>query len=369
MRFAGHFAILFSSLLFQSVCSAQSCAAVNAADVFEVGPQRDMAGPVLNEGTYLACIMGQPDSYGRQAWRSYGPFRVKGGERYEISHSGGFGSRTTITSLKMAAGVFDVLLRNWSDARVKFAFVRVQAPSAGGGGSPVGVGEGGNAGKSPWGGTWTDTGSTCGGSTYTITQAADGAIQSIAIRVSCLGGRITGVGTGSGFAFKGPSTLTWSYRYVTHSPDLIETGTSELVLSADGKTAQLSSRDSAGNSGTSGLARKATTPADHNGTWTDTSDICGGSTYTIREAANGAIQSIAIRVSCVKGTITGVGTGSSFSWNGPSVLTWSYRYSSHSRELVQTGTSELVFADDGKTARLTSRDSTGNGGTSTLVRR
>ena len=104
-----------------------------------------------------------------------------------------------------------------------------------------------------------------------------------------------------------------------------------------------------------------------NGAWTDTSSICGGSTYTLRQAPDGTIQSVTIKISCNGGRITGSGAGSGMTWKNATTLGWSYRYSSHSPELIETGVSELVFAADGKTARLTTRDSVGNSGTSVLV--
>ena len=104
-----------------------------------------------------------------------------------------------------------------------------------------------------------------------------------------------------------------------------------------------------------------------NGAWTDTSSICGGSTYTLRQAPDGTIQSVTIKISCNGGRTTGYGAGSGMTWKNATTLGWSYRYSSHSPELIETGVSELVFAADGKTARLTTRDSVGNSGTSVLV--
>ena len=103
------------------------------------------------------------------------------------------------------------------------------------------------------------------------------------------------------------------------------------------------------------------------GAWKDTSSICGGSTYTLRQAPDGTIQSVTIKVSCNGGLITGSGAGSGMTWKNATTLGWSYRYSSHSPELIETGDSELVFAADGKTARLATRDSAGHGGTSELV--
>jgi hypothetical protein len=105
-------------------------------------------------------------------------------------------------------------------------------------------------------GTWTDTSSTCGGSTYTIRQSASGTILSVTIKVRCLGGRITGTGTGSGFTSKNATTVGWSYRYTAHSPELIESGVSEFVLAADGKSARLTSRPRVGASGSSILVRR-----------------------------------------------------------------------------------------------------------------
>ena len=229
-------------------------------------------------------------------------------------------------------------------------------------------------------GVWTDTSNICGGSTYTLRQAPDGTIQSVTIKVSCNGGRITGYGAGSGMTWKNATTLGWSYRYSSHSPELIETGVSELVFAADGKTARLTTRDSVGNSGTSVLVLAPNTSTSFpapvstlssnprvDGVWTDTSNICGGSTYTLRQAPDGTIQSVTIKVSCNGGRITGYGAGSGMTWKNATTLGWSYRYSSHSPELIETGVSELVFAADGKTARLTTRDSVGNSGTSVLV--
>jgi hypothetical protein len=229
-------------------------------------------------------------------------------------------------------------------------------------------------------GVWTDTSNICGGSTYTLRQAPDGTIQSVTIKVSCNGGRITGYGAGSGLTWKNATTLGWSYRYSSHSPELIETGVSELVFAADGKTARLTTRDSVGNSGTSVLVLAPNTSTSFpapvstlssnprvDGVWTDTSNICGGSTYTLRQAPDGTIQSVTIKVSCNGGRITGYGAGSGLTWKNATTLGWSYRYSSHSPELIETGVSELVFAADGKTARLTTRDSVGNSGTSVLV--
>jgi hypothetical protein len=229
-------------------------------------------------------------------------------------------------------------------------------------------------------GTWTDTSSTCGGSTYTLRQTPDGTIQSVTIKVSCNGGRITGYGAGSGMTWKNATTLGWSYRYSSHTPELIETGVSELVFAADGKTARLTTHDNAGNSGTSVLvlapntSTKFPAPASTlssnlrvNGTWTDTSSTCGGSTYTLRQTPDSTIQSVTIKVSCNGGRITGYGAGSGMTWKNATTLGWSYRYSSHTPELIETGVSELVFAADGKTARLTTHDNAGNSGTSVLV--
>jgi len=103
------------------------------------------------------------------------------------------------------------------------------------------------------------------------------------------------------------------------------------------------------------------------GAWTDTSSICGGSTYTLRQASDGTIQSVTIKVSCNGGHIAGSGAGSGMTWKNATTLGWSYRYSSHSSELIETGVSELVFAADGKTARLTTNDSAGHNGVSALV--
>jgi hypothetical protein len=88
--------------------------------------------------------------------------------------------------------------------------------------------------------------------------------------VTCNQGSITGTGTGSGFTSRNATTIGWSYRYSAHSPALLETGVTEFVLAADGKSARLTSRDSvavssgndAGHSGTSVLVRSPQTGGD-----------------------------------------------------------------------------------------------------------
>ena len=117
-------------------------------------------------------------------------------------------------------------------------------------------------------------------------------------------------------------------------------------------------------------------PGKFDGVWTDTSGSCPGSTYTIRQAPSGQILSVAIKVTCNQGSLTGAAAGSGFTSKNATTIGWSYRYSSHSPALLETGVSELVLATDGKSARLTSRDSVavstgndaGHSGMSVLVR-
>lgn len=90
--------------------------------IYDVAPQTDMAGPLLDAGRYYIYIAlaGKADAWRTWGWKRFGPFGLRAGTRYQVVHTGDLSQRPAST-IPMSSGQTDVMFLNHSSNRIGFA--------------------------------------------------------------------------------------------------------------------------------------------------------------------------------------------------------------------------------------------------------
>ncbi len=347
------------SLLASAVVLAQApCPPPTLDAVFDVAPHTEMAGPLLDAGSYYICIAasGRADSFPAWPWRRFGPFPLQGGVRYRILHTGDLSQRAA--SSPVTPGQSGILLDNRASTRNAFALLPATQPA------PLRI-------DGPWS-VIDDTGN-CKGTIH-FQQSPSGSVTAITGSHTCENGRVTGKSTASAIRWTSPNTLQYTYTFSPGSSPRLYNGTATAVF-ASPASARLNARDVQGNLGSNQLVRDQPPPPPPSshpsiaGTWTviDDSGNCKG-TITIRQSPDATVDAITGSQSCENGRVTGSTAASAIRWSSPSTLHYNYHFTSRSSPNLNDGSATIVFQSE-NAARLSARDNKGNTGSNQLQRR